>query len=772
MMHAVMNHLWQSTLFAVAAGLLTLALRKNGAHTRYWLWCAASWKFLIPFSVLSTVGSYLSWRSTPTAPVPLRLEQLVQPFSPAAIAAPVMPTGPVHSPGIQPLMIWMSVWACGTIAVGIYWMVRWLQIRAAVRDSTALPLDAPIPVRSSRTLIEPGVVGLFRPVLLLPDGICERLTSEQLQTILTHELSHVRRRDNLTASIHMLVEALFWFHPLVWWMGRRLIVEREGACDEAVIATGGDREAYAEALLTVCKFYVMSPIAAAAGVAGADLKKRIELIMTPRITHKLSAASKALLAAAATAAALVPIAIGSVLATPYRAAAQTEGGASGTFQSVTIQESQSGSPNISILVGPDSFRTQNYSLRELIAWAFDVQGALISGPDTLDAKYNIEANAPSAFPRSGNEAVDAARAMVRNMLADQFQLETHRGTQSISAYVLTAAGAGANFQVSRPGEPGPRVQVGPTSITGSVLRMSEFVELLSQRLGHAVLDQTGLTQTYDFQLDWRSDTSPAAEPAEKAPAVPPIPSPEVLASALQTQLGMVLKLEQSPAEVLVVDRVQSPKDLVAPREAVAMDPKLFDAYVGHYLMLGGMVMTVSRDNEHFWTQLPGQPPVEIFPEGNGNFFAKVVDAQISFLTDAQRQVSGLELHQNGQNVPAPRMDEATAKQMADALNAKVQQQTAAPGSDQALRQLIAELASGKPDYDRMSFELAEATREQLPTLHPWLASLGSLVSLKFTSVDPQGGDTYEARFEHGALECHISMTPDGKIASALVRPAP
>ena len=66
---------------------------------------------------------------------------------------------------------------------------------------------------------EPGVVGLFRPVLLLPDGISDRLLAAQLRTIVTHEMCHVRRRDNLTAAIHMLVEAIFSYHRWCWWHG-------------------------------------------------------------------------------------------------------------------------------------------------------------------------------------------------------------------------------------------------------------------------------------------------------------------------------------------------------------------------------------------------------------------------------------------------------------------------------------------------------------------------------------------------------------------------
>ena len=79
----------------------------------------------------------------------------------------------------------------------------------------------------------------------------------------------------------MLIEALFWFYPLIWWIGRQLVRERERACDEAVITRGYSPDVYAEGILNVCKFYVEQPLACAAGGAGEDLKRRIEAIMTP-----------------------------------------------------------------------------------------------------------------------------------------------------------------------------------------------------------------------------------------------------------------------------------------------------------------------------------------------------------------------------------------------------------------------------------------------------------------------------------------------------------
>ena len=75
-----------------------------------------------------------------------------------------------------------------------------------------------ISIVASTTPVEPGIFGIYRPVLLWPRGISERLTDEQVEAILAHELCHLRRRDNLAAALHMVVQTIFWFHPLVWWI--------------------------------------------------------------------------------------------------------------------------------------------------------------------------------------------------------------------------------------------------------------------------------------------------------------------------------------------------------------------------------------------------------------------------------------------------------------------------------------------------------------------------------------------------------------------------
>jgi len=73
----------------------------------------------------------------------------------------------------------------------------------------------------------------------------------------------------------MFVETAFWFHPLVWWIGQRIVAERQRAGDEEVLRRGSEPRGYAEGILNVCKLYVESPLACVAGVTGADLKRRI-----------------------------------------------------------------------------------------------------------------------------------------------------------------------------------------------------------------------------------------------------------------------------------------------------------------------------------------------------------------------------------------------------------------------------------------------------------------------------------------------------------------
>ena len=162
----------------------------------------------------------------------------------------------------------------------------------------------------SNEAVEPGVFGVLRPTLILPADILDSLSRAQLDAVIAHELSHIRRRDNLWSALHMAVEALFWFHPLVWWLGARMLEDRERACDEAVLDAGCDPEAYAHGLLQVCRRYLSRTSAFVSCAGGSDLKRRVTGIMTHHVLRNLNVAQKALLAALGIGAIALPIAAG------------------------------------------------------------------------------------------------------------------------------------------------------------------------------------------------------------------------------------------------------------------------------------------------------------------------------------------------------------------------------------------------------------------------------------------------------------------------------
>jgi beta-lactamase regulating signal transducer with metallopeptidase domain len=308
-MTALLDHLWQSSLFALAAGLLTLTVRHNAARIRFWLWFAASIKFLVPFALLAMLGESLA-RLAPAPIASTIIPSSLRVLAPAAekFSAPAQALAP--QPGESLVLPLLLVWLLGLAVILTVRLSRWLKLRALVREAHALPLSAAVEVRASHSLLEPGLVGILRPVVLLPKGLLPTLSAAERDGILAHELTHLSRRDNLSAALHMAVEALFWFWPVVWLIGARLVAERERACDEGVLAAGHDPEAYAGGILKVCRFCIRSPLACASGASGADLSLRIRQIMAAQQTADLDGGRRLLLASVATLALAVPIVSG------------------------------------------------------------------------------------------------------------------------------------------------------------------------------------------------------------------------------------------------------------------------------------------------------------------------------------------------------------------------------------------------------------------------------------------------------------------------------
>ena len=330
-MAAVIRHLWQSTIVCVVLWTLTLILRRNRAKIRFRLWLLASIKFLLPFGLLITAGEHLSARYT--APT-------VEPFFSFILEGPASQPQRAEFPHHSLMTVlqttthqsapssanshsigWIIafVWASGSFVVIALWLWQWFRARSMMLSGEQLSELEGVRVRMVPGNVEPGIFGLLRPVLLLPRGMRDHLSPVQFRAIVEHELCHARRYDNLTAAMHRFISAIFWFHPMVWWIGRQLIEEREAACDEAVLENAHTPLVYAEGILNVCKFYMEVPLNTISGVTGADLKRRIAYILSERGSHRLDLARKLALGTAAVLALTMPIALGMLHASKVHA---------------------------------------------------------------------------------------------------------------------------------------------------------------------------------------------------------------------------------------------------------------------------------------------------------------------------------------------------------------------------------------------------------------------------------------------------------------------
>jgi bla regulator protein BlaR1 len=291
------------------------------------------------------------------------------------------------------------------------------------------------------------VFGILRPVLLWPAGISERLVDAQLEAILAHEMSHVRRRDNLAAALHMLVEAVFWFHPLVWWIGARLVEERETACDHEVLRL---RER-ARSLRRRDSQGLRILFGSAATLRLGRQRVRPEEADSRgswRIAWHtiLVLLGRLLLAVAGIAAIAVPIGIGLLnapapgpIASPRCAHAPIRCGLHQTGRTRPARQC------VSAIVQVARLNINNMPLKEMIVLAWSIQPFQISGgPAWIESlRYDISAK-PDHKPKEDEESL-----MLQSLLADRFQLKIHHETKELPIYALVVA--------SKEGKLGPQL---------------------------------------------------------------------------------------------------------------------------------------------------------------------------------------------------------------------------------------------------------------------------------------------------------------------------
>ena len=604
-MNALMTHLWQSTAFAVLIWLFTIALRNYPARVRFWVWMAASIKFLVPFALLTSLGGH--W-ARPNFRPPMHstfyavIEEINQPFATGHLPTPD-PKMPVHALLDRS---WVSIalagiWLCGCVVMLARWAWQWQNARRLVNEAAALFLgrevDAlrlaetkagmrePIPVVVTSRTVEPAIFGVMWPVLIWPARLSERLDDANIAAIVAHELEHVRRRDNLTATLHSFVEALFWFHPAVWWMGSKMTEERELACDEKVLENNAERHTYADSVLKVCAFCLEPPLPCMAGVSGSDLKRRVLRILNHRTGMSLNFRRRTLLISAAVLALTLPIGFGAVRG-------QSSTAISGTPKSQTTNEIQQfdvvsirpTAPNddkVLIQQPPDGASFHGAPVRMILQRAFGVEDERILGaPSWVNTnRYDVEAKvAPEDAPKLDKLKAGDRDAMLIPLLKERFNLKYHHETRERSMYALVVSKGGPRLTTGEPdplGGPKPangepedqakehfKIMTMPGHIEADSVPMYVLADVLTRLnvLGRIVVDKTGLTGNYNFTLRWTPDNLPfpVMSDADGLGATAKDAVPSSLFIALHEQLGLKLESEKNRVDVIVIDHIDPP----------------------------------------------------------------------------------------------------------------------------------------------------------------------------------------------------------------------
>jgi len=312
---AFANHLWQATFFAFVVWGAVKLFDQAPARLRYFLWLSALVKFLAPSALLvwligragvdlsspvetvqsatRAAASGITWFYTETRII----LQTTQPASPVeqtsmANVTPVAATTNYHSEFICALTV-----ACllGAVTLIALWLIRRWRFARSMRGARIITsgrefdalkrarswlfVNREIALVASSQVRAPGVWRVRRPVIVLPEGVADRLSDEEIEAVMMHELVHTLHSDNLIGNLQMIFCSLFWFHPLAWLIDRRLLAEREMWCDETVIRLSGEPKLYANSLWKVAQLGLGWPVAGVSRVGGSNLKRRLERML-------------------------------------------------------------------------------------------------------------------------------------------------------------------------------------------------------------------------------------------------------------------------------------------------------------------------------------------------------------------------------------------------------------------------------------------------------------------------------------------------------------
>jgi uncharacterized protein (TIGR03435 family) len=599
---ALVDFLWQGALVGVVLWVVLLSLRHRSASARYAVSCVA----LLTLAVLPIWTLTLLWtRNHATAGVAALGAGVPWPGSHAPetmLPIWLVADGPERSWLATAQTCALPLWSLGVLLFSFRFArgcahAFLVQRRAplaheAIRASVArlaprIGVTRPVRTLASSLSDGPSVAGWLRPALFVPPAAAMGLTPQQLEAVLAHELAHIRRHDYLINMIQMMVEAVLFYHPIVWWASNQIRIEREACCDDVAVRACGDPVSYARALTTLARQRVAIPVPTMAATGGSLLY---------RVRRLLGAADQSYGPSRAPLAAALGLAMvcGMLNLDWFRAFAAQQMPNPPRFEVASIKTNNRNDGLVSVGSHGDLYQATGISALELIRSAYQVQEFQIVGNVAwlntvhFDISAKREAAAPDG-PESGLPPAARLQLMLRSLLEDRFQLLVHKETRDMPVFALVIArkdgllgpqlhpstvdcsapaaapARGSSGSLAAPGACG--TSVGPGVVLARDRTMAQVASALStltntgSSLNRLVVDRTGLGGPYSLELHFTPEHMPAFGPGGPPPGMPTIdPNGPSIFAAVQEQLGLKLDAQRGPVDVLVVDRIARPTE--------------------------------------------------------------------------------------------------------------------------------------------------------------------------------------------------------------------
>ncbi|WP_164019697.1 M56 family metallopeptidase [Pyxidicoccus trucidator] len=292
---ALLGFLWQGAAVAlVVAGLLAL-IPERSSRARYATACLG----LLAMAVLPAVSFFSALTEAARvvfaqAVVPSAADATVSADATFMVMAVPAPLG--GSDFLETLRPWLlPAWCCGVLLLSLRTLLAWTMTQRLSRRQTLeaaspwhdalsralarMRMTTPVRLLASASVEVPMVIGLWRPLILVPASAMTGLSASQLEAILSHELAHIRRHDYLVNLLQSFVETLLFYHPAVWWLSHRIREEREHCADDLAVHCCGDAYLYARALAHIEQLRLTPSPQPAIGAGGGSLLLRVRRLL-------------------------------------------------------------------------------------------------------------------------------------------------------------------------------------------------------------------------------------------------------------------------------------------------------------------------------------------------------------------------------------------------------------------------------------------------------------------------------------------------------------